>query len=187
MRYRVRFVIVLLATLLCGGTAYGDAIEVDFNSDAFRAAYTFVQEQKGLEYDFAWLHGSEEGDVGSAGLHVLGLTGTHDSPLVAGVGGKLLLIDADSDSGAAAALGGYLQYRFKSLDRLELRAQAYYAPDVLGFSGVESYVELGVRAEYEIHERASVYLGWRTVSADFDDSPSSDVDDGVHIGLRLDF
>lgn len=176
----------LLVAALCGGVAFGDSLDVDFNQDAFRGAYTLSREAQGIEFDFGWLHSSDDGDVGFAGFHVLGLTGPSTRPIQAGVGGKVFVAD-DVDSGVAVGLGGYVRYRFQKLERLELGGALYYAPDVLSFSDATKYFEVSVQASYLVHERAAVLLGLRSVTAEFENGMKSHVDDGIHVGVRLNF
>lgn len=175
------------ALLLSAGAAHADKVDLDFNADAFRAAYTLTREASGIEYDFSWLHDSDEGDVGAVGLHVLGLTGSQSSPWEAGIGGKLFFVDTDDDTGGALGLGGYLDHRFAQLDWLAVGGHAYYAPDALGFSGLESLLHAGIRAGFVVHERAIINVGLRLVKVDFKDVRSTDVDEGFNIGLRLVF
>jgi len=167
--------------------AGADEVGLDFNADALRAGYTFEREERGMEFDASWLHHSDNGDVGALGFHLGGLAGTSKHPVEAGVGAKFFLIDGETESGVAVGLGGHLRYRFSRLNRLRLDGHLYYAPSALAFSDVNDYLDMGVSAAYLVHERAAVYVGARLVRVDFENTPSIDLDDGLHLGLRLNF
>ena len=42
----------LLLAASCSGVAFGDTLDIDFNQDAFRGAYTLSREAQGIEFDF---------------------------------------------------------------------------------------------------------------------------------------
>ena len=178
---------VVAIAIAFAAPASADEIVLDFNADALRAGYTFEREGRGMEFDVNWLHHPDNGDVGAVGFHLGGLAGTSKYPIEASVGGKFFLIDGKIESGSALGLGGHFRYRFSRPDRLRFDGHLYYAPSSLAFSGVDDYLDVGVSAAYLVHERAAVYVGARLVRVDFENLPSVDLDDGLHVGLRLNF
>ena len=47
--------------------------------------------------------------------------------------------------------------------------------------------ELGLDAGYSVLKQADVYVGWRTVKADFKNDGTERMDTGFHVGLRVRF
>ncbi|MDB5985715.1 MAG: hypothetical protein JWR16_768, partial [Nevskia sp.] len=107
----------------------------------------------------------------------------------AGVGVRGFLADrgGSHNDGGGAALGGKLGYRIPQLNkRLGVGGYLYYSPDILTFGDFKHYLEYGFDVDYQIIRPAFIYAGWRRLELAVDDR-SDKADQGVHIGLRVNF
>lgn len=125
---------------------------------------------------------------GHAGLLLSGDVGARDAAIQAGVGARFLITDVEpGSSGSALAIGGQVEGRIPQLVRLGFLAHVYGAPSATSFSNLDSYVEYAVALDYQIIRQASLYGGYRQVHYKLNDSPSITVDNGLHLGVRLNF
>ena len=107
--------------------------------------------------------------------------------MLAGIGARGYYIDAKlrDAKGTALALGGFLNYEIPTVPNLSVRADAYYAPDVLSFDEIQRYSDLSARVQYRIIEQAWVYLGYRRADVNPDRGHSQKIDEGGYVGLML--
>ena len=177
-----------LAVLLCN-SALADEVDFSFNSDAFRAFYIHDFKNHDLQSDFGLLYNSDEGSVANVSLYLSGFASDGSSPLQAGIGGRTGWLDGDKSgqSGAPLAVGGYLKYTFKKLNRVSIRGDAWFAPEILSFGDLEKYEDFSIRAGYNILKQADVYIGLRYVRGDFDNGTKADFDDSANIGFSIRF
>lgn len=168
---------------------HAESLQLDVNDDAARVVYAWPAAGDKLRADAGWLHHQETGNIVHAGLHLVDFASGGASPLRAGLGGKLFVVDADqrNSRGGALGLGGFFDYTFPRYDRLGLGGEVYFAPDVLGFSDVESYREIGVHVRYNLLREADLYLGMRNIRGEFSNAPDVTFDTGLHIGIKLNF
>ncbi len=169
--------------------ALANGIDLNVNNKAARITADFDLSNN-LVVDGSWFHHQDKGNVLGAGLHVTGAATGGREPLRAGLGGRLLAIDADigaNDSGAALPIGGFVTYTFPEYNRFSVGGSAYYAPDVLSFGDVTTYWEYTAWAGYSVLRDGEVYLGVRGIKADFEVGPRLTMDTGLHVGLRLRF
>lgn len=177
------------AVLAFSPLAVADGLDLNVNNKAARVILDF-ELSNNLVVDGSIFYHQDRGNVLGAGLHVTGdATGGRD-PLQAGLGGRLLHIDAKirgRDDGVAMPIGGFVNYTIPEYNRFVVGGSAYYAPDVLSFGDVTKYQEYNVWAGYSVLRQGQVYLGVRGIKANFKDSPSVTFDTGLHVGLRLRF
>lgn len=142
------------------------------------------------QYDLGALWRSEDGGdafVPHVGVLLTGDAGARDAKVTAGLGIRAAYIDGESNDGSAIALGGQVDVRIPGYDRVALGAYGYFAPEVTTFGDTDKYYDVGLSLGYEVIKDASVYVGWRKVVADLDGGGEIEADDGLNIGLRLDF
>lgn len=169
--------------------AVANGIDLNVNNKAARITADFDLSNN-LLVDASWFHHQDKGNVFGAGLHVTGAATGGREPLQAGLGGRLLAIDADignRDSGAALPIGGFVNYTFPEYNRFSIGGSAYYAPDVLSFGDATTYSELNAWAGYSLLRNGEVYVGVRSIKAEFEVGPRLTLDSGLHVGLRLRF
>jgi hypothetical protein len=173
---------------LPAGLAAAAEVNLDVNNSAAKLLVG-VPLSNNLLVDGAWLYHADNGHVLSAAGHITGAASGVD-PLQGGLGLRLSYIINDRESeedGAALALGGFLRYTLPQYDRIHFSGSLYYAPEVLSFSDVDEYYEYGLDAGYSVLKNADVYLGWRTVKADFKNDGTERMDTGFHVGFRARF
>lgn len=186
-----------LLLLLVLGALPASAEQVDINIGAHSARIALqgpidriLDDTKGV-YDLGLLTRRDSPKKlyqGHAGLLLSGDVGARDAAIQAGVGGRLLLTDVEPGSaGSALAIGGQVEGRIPQLVRLGFLAQVYGAPSATSFSSLDSYVEYAVALDYQIIRQASLYGGYRQVHYKIKNSPSITVDNGMHLGVRLNF
>ena len=187
----VRFLpCVFLCLSLAGVSTAARAVDaaLDVNDNAARA-YVGVPIANNILVDSSWLYHADNGHVFSVGGHVTGAASGVD-PLKAGLGLRFSYVSNDRESeedGTALGLGGFVRYTLPQYDRVNFGASLYYAPEVLSFGDVDELWELGLDAGYSVLKQADVYVGWRTVKADFKNDGTERMDTGFHVGLRVRF
>jgi hypothetical protein len=85
------------------------------------------------------------------------------------------------------AVGGYLKYVFPRLNRVSLRGDAWFAPDILCIGDLDKYQDYSVRLGYSLLAQADLYAGLRYVRGDFDNGSDVDFDDGAIVGFNIRF
>lgn len=187
MRYTQIF---CASALLAASATAAQAVEADLNVNDKAARLTVgAPIGNNILVDGSWLYHADNGHVVSAAGHITGAASGVD-PLRAGLGLRLSWISNDRESeedGMALGLGGFVRYTLPQYDRISFGGTLYYAPEVLSFSDVDEFYEFGVTAGYSVIKDADVYLGWRTMKADFKNDGTERMDTGFHIGLRARF
>lgn len=186
--------ILLPATLFIlatGGTVTGGSVELSFNDDSARLIGGWKAAGGRLDMDAGWLYSDDKarGDLLHLGLHVAGsreLNGT--GAIAAGVGGRLYGVDLDPSLEAyGVAVGGFVRWSTPFAPRLAFSGSLYVSPRVLSGGDADSYVEATVDVNYEVIDGAEFFAGYRRVELDLDPGPSAELDDTVHLGVRLKF
>lgn len=176
-----------LATLLLPAQAGAGELDFDLSNSAARFDFRFQLTDSGLFGDVGLLHHEDDGDMLFAGLQLVGDAGGGAEPMKAGLGARLVSIDAPGADGSAVGIGGFVNYVFPEHNRFAVGGYAYVAPKVTAFGDMERYLEYGVRADYRLMKQASIYLGLRDISADFTGFGDATIDDGFHLGISLEF
>lgn len=126
-----------------------------------------------------------------AGVLLTGDAGAKDVDVAAGLGIRAIYTGIDHDSGGVVALGGQVEGRVPSMNRLGVTGYLYYGPEILALGDVAAYTEYGIAVDYEVIRGGAIYVGYRNIEQDFDKlqgfEGSVTVDDSAHIGLRLKF
>lgn len=187
MQYRRAGLLVLLAAFALAANAGN--LDVNLGSDAAEVGYSANLTNTGLEGSLGYLHHTDRVDIGSLGLGLVGNASPVGSPLLFGVGGKLLFISPvnSTDNGVAVGLGAHFHYVWPSYNRFAIGGELYYAPSIVSFNHTERYMEFGVRAGYSVLRNAEIYVGYRHVSAAFTGTNSLTLDNTFMAGLSLTF
>ena len=167
----------------------GRAFDISLNNDMVDAGFTWRLGNRKLLADIGGLHNQDRGDVFGGGIHLVDAASSGADSLQAGLGLRLLHVNPDvsSASGTALALGGFVRYVLPNANRFNIGAHGYYAPDVITFSDLSEFYEIGARVGYNVLRDADVYLGVRTVKAEFGGSGRLSLDSGLHIGFEFRF
>ena len=179
---------VAAAALLCTNALAGE-VDLSFNDEAFRAYYAGDFEGNDLAWDAGLLNNSDKGFVGYASLYLQGPASDGANPLSAGLGGRTGVIDGDDSgqTGIPVALGGYIKYTFPRMNRLSVRVDGYYSPEVLSINDLDEYHDYSIRFAYNLLREADIYVGARYVKGEFDNDTEQTIDNGMHVGINIRF
>jgi hypothetical protein len=65
--------------------------------------------------------------------------------------------------------------------------EGFYAPDITSFGGTESVGEVSLRYEVQVVPNTLGYVGYRKLDVGLDGHSDVELDDNVHMGIRLIF
>lgn len=188
-----KLLIIIFFTILSLIATEVSAVTLDLNLSDDAAEFKYAQRSRGgmLETQLGWMHEQDNGDVVHAGLHMVDDANPGGSALEAGIGGRVLFVDAPVSDGTtlegfALAVGGHFRYTIPSMNRLGVGGEIYYAPSIVAGGDLEDFAQWAVRGEYQILRQANIYLGYRRVRPDFGGGAVT-MESGLHAGLRLDF
>ena len=182
-----RLFLILLAGLV-SLPCFAESLDLNLNDDAVRLVFAKDISSRKLRLDAGWLHHQDRGNVVNLGLQVVDFASTGANPVTAAIGLKLFYIDPDFDlDGTALGLGGSLEYTLPNYNRIGFEGHLYFAPDVVTFGDVTEYLEVSVRARYNILRDADLYLGLRNVKSEFGGGSSFSIDTGFHAGIKIRF
>lgn len=179
--------------------ANAESLDLNLNDDAARLVFASGLAQDRLEFDLGWLHHQDRGNLLSASISRIGEAAGGAQSVTAGIGGRLYAIEPDfpadalqivdfdtSQRGVLLGVGGFFRFKLANYDRIGFAGHGYYAPDVLAFGDAKDLTEIEARVTYSIIRDADVYLGLRYISVGFEGVDVT-VDNGLHLGIRLEF
>ncbi len=172
--------IILLATT---GAVKANGLDIFINNNTVSVDYltTF----RGSDIGFGYLTSTSGNWVANASLLVLGREYGSGSKMEGGLGAKVYFSSAGGNSITAAAIGGQATY-FPQSSKFGVGGYLYFAPDIITFGGT-GLTEYGIRAEYQMIETASAYVGLHNITITPDAGGTVKIDDGLHIGVNLRF
>lgn len=176
-----------LALLAATGAARASSLDLNLSGDAARLGFASTVTKTGLEADFGYLYHEDDREVAALGLHLVDDAAQGGDPFRVGLGARAVFVDAGTLSGGALAVGGHFRYIVPRYNRFGIGGAVYYAPDVVSFGDQQKYLELMLRGEYQVLRRASAYVGFRGVRAQFDGTRTRSLDSGLHAGLYIEF
>lgn len=180
----------LVLVLVSPGAALAQTLDVNLNDDTLRGEYDAQMSHLNARYNLGVLIGQEKNrDLvqGHAGLLVTGDAGARQANVTAGLGGRLVLLDLEDQSGGALGLGGMIEARLPAFNRIGAVGYVYWAPDASSFGDLEGHTEYALALDYEVIRNASLYVGYRQVKLKGEVGPTVTAETGYHLGLRLDF
>jgi hypothetical protein len=189
-------VFAVLCLGLAATPALAEGIDINLSSHALRGAFTGSISQMFPRLDGLYEVGVLVGEVeereyyqAHAGLLVSGDAGAERANVVAGLGGRLAVLDVDDVdvTGGALALGGMVEARLPAYNRIGAVLYAYAAPEASSFGDFEGYLEYAIGLDYQVLRNASLYAGYRQLKVDAKDAGNVTIDNGWHLGLRLSF
>lgn len=183
-----------LALALCSVSmhASADHAELYLSDESAQARYATGADLIGLRHGqlAAEVFINEEDDL--LGALALDFTGTPAgvSRWTFSAGPKIYAatLDIIDDYFVAGAVGAKAAYLISSNRRVQLTGQFYYAPKILTSGDAEDLTDFILRIEMDFVERATGFVGYRLLEADLDDGDGEhELDDDIHIGVRLSF
>lgn len=178
---RKHFIAIIL--LVTAGAVKADGLDIFINNNTVSVDY--LTTYRGSDINAGFLASTSGNWVANVGLLVLGREYGSGSKMEGGLGAKVYLSSVGGDSIVAAAIGGQVTY-FPQSSKFGVGGYLYYSPDIITFGGT-SFIEYGVRAEYQLIETASIYMGLHSIVVNPDAGGSVNIDDGLHVGINLRF
>ena len=126
----------------------------------------------------------------SALAMVTGNSASNERALQFGVGLKFLMasLDAAKEDVAAMGLAAQVRYVIPTSTPVAFLVEGVIAPKVTTFSGAEQYLEFRFAVELEVTPSARAYIGYRNIEIDLEKFNSGiEIDDNVHLGVRIEF
>ncbi len=120
---------------------------------------------------------------------VTGSPAGNNKALQLGVGGKIIYTSFDklNDEAGALAIAGKVRYVIPSSTPVAFVGTLYYAPGITSFSGADSFTEYRFAVEVEVTPSARAYLGYRFMEYEFEAGNKYELDDSIHVGIKIDF
>ena len=176
------------AGLLLAGQAFANDVYIDLNPDTFQARFDATHASNGVRYSTALTLTDDKGQLINAGLWTHGQLG-NSTNVKGGLGGKIYLADTRSDSLAALALGGTIDFAIPNVEGLSIVTDLFYAPSMTISSDFKNLSDLTVRVVWDLFENGSLYAGVRSLQADYDDDSNytHKFDNGMHAGMKITF
>jgi hypothetical protein len=167
--------------------AQADILDVNLSNDAVAINY-LIDMGQGFYAGGGALHEEDSGQLLSLDLMVRDDLRSGEHAFTAGVGGKLfgVFTEGDGGDGGSLTLGGFANYTFPSLKALALHGEVFYGPSVTSTNDLEGLLWYIAGVELEVIERAMLHAGYRKVRAKYE-AGSFDLDEGMHVGVRLEF
>jgi hypothetical protein len=182
MRRQWRWASVLLAAISSGAAA--DSLDINLHDEALRATYAVIPPaRRGVEVEIGHYFNEDDQFITHLGMHVSGENWSQRGVFDIGLGGRLVYVNTDPFDEAALAVG--MRLRFSPVQRLGVGGSIYYAPQIVTFMDGENYQEATLSVDYQVLPQAFVYVGYRNIEVDFDKAKDVELDDKVHIGMRL--
>lgn len=185
---------ISVSSMLCAGmvlssSAIASSLEASLSDEAARIQYEGGFESNELNLGVDYLHHEDNGDLAGVSLYTSGDSLGNIDSLKTAIGAKFVYLDVnDSDlSGGALALGGFVKHNLAAVNLVSIRADLFYAPNVVSFGDADGFLEMSVRAEYQLMENADVFLGVKKIEMDFEGIGEADIDDSIFLGIGINF
>ena len=183
--------LLVLSLLLFSGSIYGAGMDISLGNES--AQFVYLTDSGSLGYGgadvgFGFLYNEDSDTALTAGIMVVGNLGERKD-LALGVGAKAYIINLDDedDDAAALAIGGEFRYIIPSGTPVGFIANIHFAPGITAFGDTEDLRELNFRVELEVLPSTRGYIGYRKLEVETEDAGEVEVDDSMHIGVRLQF
>lgn len=177
----------LLSAAVATSTQAGGSIDMSLANETARIAYDATQVGSGLHVSAALQHDRDDGNLVSAGVHVVDVRESKRN-LYIGVGGKLYGYFTDDYDGAAIGVGGFFRYNIPGVQDVSIAGYGYYAPPVTTFGDGEHLWDSDLRVQFAVIPTARIYTGYRYSAIKVEGVKRRvTLGDGVHFGIKIDF
>lgn len=105
-----------------------------------------------------------------------------------GVQGYLGDLDDPNETVSGAAIGGNVGLSLAAQVPISLVLEGWIAPNILSFGEAEGFTDVSARIEAEVSNRAAVFVGYRQLEVDLEDTRRDyEIFDGGILGVRVGF
>ncbi|MEH6470957.1 MAG: YfaZ family outer membrane protein [Halopseudomonas sp.] len=170
-----------MSAALLSSAVSANTFNLGLNNDTVEAGLKIPFSASG-QISANYLYADDEGKILDIGFQTIHNSSNNRIEL----GGKLLkLWSKKRNNGQAFALGG--AYRMPVAPSITAAIEAYYAPSVLSWSGVDRFYNIDAKLMYEVMPTADLYLGYRDVHFKFDSESDQTLDQSFYLGAELKF
>ncbi len=127
--------------------------------------------------------------MGSLGMLAYGAPAGGEQPFSFGLGGKLYYaaIDKPDANVSALALGVTTKYHIPGNMPMSLGAELYFAPGITSFQDADQFLDARIRFSIDVLPSAAAFIGYRLTTVDFEEGGDVDLDENLHLGIRIQF
>ena len=179
----MRKFLIGLALLVPFSQANAKGLDIFLNNNTASAEY--LTNMGGADVGFGMLFNTNSDWIAHGSMMVFGREYNRSNKIEGGLGGRAYLANIGGSTVAALGLGWQVTF-FPKSSKFGFGGYGYYAPQIVA-SGANGLIEYGLRAEFQMMETASIYLGVHHVDIDTTSSGNRVVDDGVHVGVNIRF
>jgi hypothetical protein len=179
----MRKFLLLCLIFLPINVAQAKGLDIFVNNSTASAEY--LTNMGGADVGFGFLFNTSSDWVGHGAMLVFGREYQGSNKIEGGLGGRAYVANIGGASVLALGLGGQMTY-FPRGSKFGFGGYGYYAPQIL-VSNANNFFEYGARAEFQMMETASIYLGIHHTTVDLGASGTRTVDDGLHFGVNIRF
>ena len=180
-----------LAGILLGLACGAQATEFELALSKDSAAIDILNDSSmfgsgGAELSIGGLYNEVDDIEAHLGLLVRGVP-AGEQPFSFGLGGRLYFTSLDEldASVGALALGVGASYLIPGNIPMAIGGDVYFAPSITTYGDGEDLLDLKIRFEADVLPTATAFIGYRNVVVSIEDGPSYDVDENVHLGIRI--
>jgi len=182
---------ILTFSLVCfSATALADSIDINLRDSSAQLQYNASMGRDTLgrsEIHAGVLYTNDNDTLADLGLLVQDEMGENAPGVTVGVGLKGLVANTKNSNARALALGGLVRFAPFEDSRFGISGKIYLSPNITTFGDADRYIETGVTLDYEIIPQAIIYIGYRKIKINIDQSPDERLDDGGHVGFKISF
>lgn len=192
----IKKVAVVLGAISSMSAYSGGSVDLSLSNDAVRLGYDAAMVDSGAHFNVNGLHHIDDGDMAAVGFHVVGQRDA-SSPFYVGLGGQIMASqynhkEKDKDNkkyfSVGLGIGGFMRYNFPFHEPLGISTHVYYSPRVITFADSKSMLDADIKIQYSVIPSAHAYVGYRYNATELEKLKDwSVIDDGLHVGVRLNF
>ena len=175
--------VLFLLLLMPYGSVQAKALDIFLNNNT--ASVEYLTTVGGADAGFGYLYNTSGDWIAHAAMLVFGREYNSASRVEGGLGGKAYLANIGGTSVTGIGLGGQMTF-FPKNSKFGFGGYAYYAPSIVT-SNAKNLLEFGARAEFQMMETASAYIGVHHFEVGLTPSGTKTVDDGVIFGINIRF
>lgn len=129
----------------------------------------------------------KETELASAAFDVLGPIGNTGLEIGAGVKAYYVNSGLNNDKLAAGGIGAVVSYTLPTQMRISFVGRVNYCPEIFNTMDGEKLFENHVQASFEIAPRATAFVSYTNIKADYENLGERTIDDSFRGGLTLSF